>query len=137
MPAFENGSLWLVLCQRCETQQQQWVSADGDCFKACCACTTVEISGLTQSPNGPVTGCVLYPHKVKGIRPSRRLLAMGSHGRLWRERWRTPTGVILESGEDFVTVFHEDGRQVWSKDFSFSYTLLTGSPWSTPEGGAT
>jgi len=136
MQEFErNGTRWTVQCARCETEQEQWRSDDGDTFSAHCGCTDFEVTGLVLSPNGPTMAAVVRPERVKGIRPSRRMLTIGRHGRLWRECWRTASGVILESGEDFVTIFHEDGRQIWSKDFGFSYTLLTNKPWR-PEGGA-
>jgi hypothetical protein len=136
MPVYENGFLWLVWCNRCETQQEQWRSDDGDRFRARCECCDFEISGLTQSLNGPTTGSVIYRHKLKGIRPSRRLLAVGPHGRLFRELWRSPEGAIVQSGADFVVLPNGEGKQqFWTRSFPEAYCELTSRPWPE-EGGA-
>jgi hypothetical protein len=136
MPVFENGFLWISWCERCETQQEQWRSDDGDVFRAHCECTDFQVTGLTKSSNGPTVGSVIFPSKVKGIRYSRRLLTVGRHGRLWRECWRGETGVILQSGSDYVAILAgEDHRQVWFASFEGAYYQLVGKPWQG--GGST
>jgi hypothetical protein len=70
MPTYENGSLAIVWCHRCESPQEQWRSDDGDRFSARCECTDFEVSGLTQSPNGPTTGAVVRPEMVRGSGPA-------------------------------------------------------------------
>jgi hypothetical protein len=130
MPIYEDGFLWVAWCHRCETQQEQWRSDDGDQFRFRCNCTALEVSGLTQSPNGPTSACVTYPGQVKGIRPSRRLLTVGPRGRLFREVWRSPEGVIIHSGDDYVVVPNAEGRQqFWANSFTQAFCVLTGRAW--------
>jgi hypothetical protein len=40
----------------------------------------------------------------------------------------------LESRSDFVTIFHEDNRQLWFDSFEAAYCQLTSQPWHA-EGG--
>jgi hypothetical protein len=135
MPSFDEPETVYrtALCARCETLGSgQWNPQEGT-FEWRCGCTEISLTGITK-PDGPgeVRVCTL-PHRLISLRPCRRLLSM-SRGRLWREVWRDQNGVILESGSDYVTIFEQDGRQVWSKDFSFSFTLLTGDIWRPEEG---
>jgi hypothetical protein len=135
MPPFKDGFSTTAWCQRCDSQQTQWISNDGDRFTAHCHCTDVEVSGLTCSPNGPTMGAVTRPEQIKGLRHSRRLISVGRHGRLWREIWRCSEGVILESGSDFVAIVNRDGQQLWHTNFEAAFYQLTGQIWRT-EGGA-
>jgi hypothetical protein len=74
------------------------------------------------------------PERIHRLRPSRRTLSM-SRGRLWRELWRSPERVILESGPDFVVVPSEEGKpQFWFRSFEEAYLQLAGAPWHA-EGG--
>jgi len=131
MQEFEgNGTRWTVQCARCEEPQEQWRSDDGDRFSVHCECTSFEVTGLVLSPDGPTMAAVVRPERVKGIRPSRRMLTIGRHGRLWREIWRSAEGVIVQSGPDFVVVPAEEGKpQIWAKSFEESFVQLTGQPW--------
>jgi hypothetical protein len=138
MPSYSENELFerVVLCTRCQQQGRYRLDLGNGDFFYQCECTSLEITAIHTDPNGPGTiRCCTLPHRMVGLRPSRRLLSVGPRGRLFRERWRSREGAILQAGEDFVTVFHEDGRQVWSKDFGFSYTLLTGLLWQSERGG--
>jgi hypothetical protein len=119
-----------ALCAHCETLGHgQWSPQEGT-FEWQCACTEIALCGLTAE-NGPgeVRVCTL-PHRMVGIRPSRRLLSL-SRGRVWRQVWRSPEGSIVQSGADYVAVPNAEGRQqFWTTDFEQAFYELTGTRWA-------
>jgi hypothetical protein len=122
-----------AFCERCETLGTGRWDPQAGTFEWCCACTEISLTGITKQDGPGELRCVTQSARMVGIRPSRRLISM-SRGRIWREVWRCEQGIILQCAKDFVTILEQDGRQIWSTDFSFSFTLLTGQPWR-PEGG--
>jgi hypothetical protein len=135
MPSYEPAEVIerLVTCSRCEREGRYRLDLGSGHFLYECECTSLEIPGIHTHPNGPEIRCVTQPSAMLGIRASRRLLSVGRHGRLFRERWKSQEGIIVQSGPDFVVVPNAEGRQqFWAKSFEQAFTELTGRPW---EGG--
>jgi hypothetical protein len=62
------------------------------------------------------------------------MLAVGPHGRLWREVWHSAEGAIMQSGADYVTLPTTEGEmQFWAHSFAEAYFQLTNKPWQAGE----
>jgi hypothetical protein len=134
MPAFEpTGKIIhrVVTCARCQQQGRYRLDLGSGDFFYECECTSLEIPAIHTNPNGPSEiCCVTQPSRMVGLRPSRRTLSVGPHGRLFRERWRCEAGIILQSGADFVTISSAEGRQqFWAQSFEQAFFELSGQPW--------
>jgi hypothetical protein len=137
MPGFDEPEVIerTVLCRRCEQPGMYRLDVGTGDFSFECPCTEIEIAAIHTGPNvGEIRCCTQPGRMISRIRPSRRTLTTGVHGRLWRELWRCPEGSILQSGHDFVAVMaSEDRRQLWFDSFEAAFYQLTNHPW--PEGG--
>jgi hypothetical protein len=137
MPAFEpTGEIIrrVVTCARCQQQGRYRLDLGSGDFFYECECTSLEIPAIHTDLNGPgAISCVTQPNRMIGIRPSRRLLSVGPHGRLWREVWRSEQGTIVHNAGDFVVIPKGEGKQqFWTRSFEASFMQLVGRPW---EGG--
>jgi hypothetical protein len=132
MPSFDEPETVCrtALCARCETLGSgHWNPQEGT-FEWRCECCVITLTGITKLVGPDEIRCCTLPYRMVGLRPSSRLLSVGIHGRLWREVWPCPEGVIVQSGGDFVSVWNANDRaQFWAHSFAEAYGQLIGKPW--------